>query len=648
MADNHSVRRIARGTNTVVSRYAGPAGELVMNTGDNSVHLQNGSAGGIKLANDSTVVHNTGNEVISGTKTFVTNPVVSSGGVSSPLATTAYVNNAVSSGGTSYTLPTATASRLGGVIVSGGNLTVNANGLLSVSGTVSSATHATSATSAGYATSAGTVTGTVSSATSAGYATSAGTVTGTVTSASNAAVAAKIGTSTVGGVATPVYINGGTPTAINITSAASSILANAPNSGVTSGTYGPTANATLSNTATFTVPSYTVNAKGLITSAANHTMTMNIAASDLTIYVNASTGNDSRDGSTSALAVKTIDRAVEIAGNAGAQATIYLAGGTYTAPSKTYHLYDDDAFVVARSLLNFVLQGAVTISGPLQFSNTAVTIDVVTYKLTIGTNASALEILNFNAGCIVSIFSSASSSYGSVSCGNFSVNNNSRVTLTGNVIVNCTAFTVYRSGFVSLYSTATVNCSGEAHLWYFSQVTNGGTFNCTSDHILVEHHGCFSATNLSHTTCVGLSIQRNSLVYTAGDAYITSTGSETGLFVGTNSLFFGDAGIELTLSGSEKCMSAQWNGQIYLVSSTGTHITFSGTVSTATVEAARHSMIYIGPNCVVAGTVTGKRYALSLGGSLFLGSVSSPTTRIPGSAAGTPATSGTLVNYYGA
>jgi hypothetical protein len=55
------------------------------------------------------------------------------------------------------------------------------------------------------------------------------------------------------------------------------------NSGVTAGTYGQESTKTLNNGSTFIVPYFKVDAKGIITAAGEHTMTMSSSASKLNI-----------------------------------------------------------------------------------------------------------------------------------------------------------------------------------------------------------------------------------------------------------------------------------------------------------------------------------------------------------------------------
>ena len=63
--------QLRRGTTAQHSTFTGASGEITIDTDKNVVIVHDGStAGGIPQAKDSSVVHNTGNETISGTKTF--------------------------------------------------------------------------------------------------------------------------------------------------------------------------------------------------------------------------------------------------------------------------------------------------------------------------------------------------------------------------------------------------------------------------------------------------------------------------------------------------------------------------------------------------------------------------------------------------
>ena len=52
----HAIRRVVRGPSTKVNAYAGPAGELVMDTTTNDLVLETGMAGGVRMAKASTAI----------------------------------------------------------------------------------------------------------------------------------------------------------------------------------------------------------------------------------------------------------------------------------------------------------------------------------------------------------------------------------------------------------------------------------------------------------------------------------------------------------------------------------------------------------------------------------------------------------------
>lgn len=87
--------------------------------------------------------------------------------------------------------------------------------------------------------------------------------------------------------------------------------------------------------------------------------TKNIAEGSIetkTIYVNADTGSDTRDGTSQAKALQTLDRALYFTQYAG-KAEIYLAAGTYTIPDKTLTLLGRDVRIYGDTAATTILQG---------------------------------------------------------------------------------------------------------------------------------------------------------------------------------------------------------------------------------------------------------------------------------------------------
>ena len=123
------------------------------------------------------------------------------------------------------------------------------------------------------------------------------------------------------------------------------------NSGVTAGTYGPSADVTGNNNATISVPEITVDAKGRVTSVTNRTLTCknntyNVYNKTLTIQKNGTN-----------VATFTSNSNTDVTAN-------------ITVPTKTSELTNDSGYLTShQSLSNYVtLDGAQTISGAKTFT----------------------------------------------------------------------------------------------------------------------------------------------------------------------------------------------------------------------------------------------------------------------------------------
>ena len=75
-----------------------------------------------------------------------------------------------------------------------------------------------------------------------------------------------------------------------------------------------------------------------------------------TIYVNAATGSDARDGTSQAKALQTLSRALQFTQYAK-KAVIYLAAGTYTVPDKTWTLLGRDVRIYGNDAATTAIQG---------------------------------------------------------------------------------------------------------------------------------------------------------------------------------------------------------------------------------------------------------------------------------------------------
>ena len=219
----------------------------------------------------------------------------------------------IATGANNYSLPTASSSTLGGVKV-GTNLSIS-NGVLSATDTKYDAatTSAAGLMSAndktklnGIATGATANTASTTSPKAAGTA-AVGSETnyarGDHVHPAQTTVSGNAGTATKFASAQSVALTG------DVTGSASSqagwsVTTTLANSGVTAGSYGPTANVTGSNGATIDVPQITVDAKGRVTSITNRTYT---SKDSNTTYSNAGLGNGYGTCSTEAATVaKTV------------------------------------------------------------------------------------------------------------------------------------------------------------------------------------------------------------------------------------------------------------------------------------------------------------------------------------------------------
>ena len=138
-----------------------------------------------------------------------------------------------------------------------------------------------------------------------------------------------------------------------------SVATTLANSGVTAGTYGPSADVTGNNNATISVPQITVDAKGRVTSVVNKTLT----CKNNTYTVNNATLTIQKNGTNVAT----------FTSNASANATANI-----TVPTKTSELTNDSGFLTShQSLSNYVtLNGTQTITGAKTFQSGGTSINI--------------------------------------------------------------------------------------------------------------------------------------------------------------------------------------------------------------------------------------------------------------------------------
>lgn len=168
------------------------------------------------------------------------------------------------------------------------------------------------------------------------------------------------------------------------TTGTTSIAATLATTGVSAGTYGPSANKTLAYGESFTVPSVSVNTKGLTTAAASRTLTLP-AAPDLSSYAksadlpNVFTGATESTGGTAGLVP---------ASSAGDQSKVLSAAGTWVdQPTFTQQQVDWNASSGITSIANKPTIGALAAKDTIDYSEIEHRPDLTVYHTISSFNA---------------------------------------------------------------------------------------------------------------------------------------------------------------------------------------------------------------------------------------------------------------------
>jgi len=331
-----SVVKLTAAEKTALADRVLPANVLVVDS-SNIVYLTDGVTA-VKALNpllayyayDKDVVHLTGDETIAGTKTFSTaivGSVTGNAGSATKLATARTINGTSFNGTANIT--TANWGTARNISITDGTNTstaVSVNGSANVSLKLPATIKATFV---------GNVTGNVTGNCSG----SSGSCTGNAATATQFSANATVALT---GDATGTSAGSKKGWSVPVTLA---------NSGVTAGTYGPSADVTGNNNATISVPEITVDAKGRVTSVTNRTLT----CKNNTYTVNNATLTIQKNGTNVAT----------FTSNASANATANI-----TVPTKVSELTNDSGFLTShQSLSNYVtLNGAQTISGAKTFT----------------------------------------------------------------------------------------------------------------------------------------------------------------------------------------------------------------------------------------------------------------------------------------
>lgn len=212
-----------------------------------------------------------------------------------------------------------------------------------------------------------------------------------------------------------------------------------------------------------------------------------------TIYVNAATGSDARDGTSQAKALQTLSRALQFTQYAR-KAVIYLAAGTYTVPDKTLTLLGRDVRIYGDAAATTILQGNLVCENGFLYLS----------KVTIDNTDS--ETANPTATAIISQYN------GAVRLTNCIVNANSKNAIgvidMSNVCCSNTDF--QGSAQYAVYVTG----QGDAKIYYCTNSTANGVISGGNSMVFITSN---SSTNFPYTNTT------NGMVFVNGQQVLPKT-----------------------------------------------------------------------------------------------------------------------------
>lgn len=212
-----------------------------------------------------------------------------------------------------------------------------------------------------------------------------------------------------------------------------------------------------------------------------------------TIYVNAATGSDARDGTSQAKALQTLSRALQFTQYAR-KAVIYLAAGTYAVPDKTLTLLGRDVRIYGDAAATTILQGNLVCENGFLYLS----------KVTIDNTDS--ETANPTATAIISQYN------GAVRLTNCIVNANSKNAIgvidMSNVCCSNTDF--QGSAQYAVYVTG----QGDAKIYYCTNSTANGVISGGNSMVFITSN---SSTNFPYTNTT------NGMVFVNGQQVLPKT-----------------------------------------------------------------------------------------------------------------------------
>lgn len=212
-----------------------------------------------------------------------------------------------------------------------------------------------------------------------------------------------------------------------------------------------------------------------------------------TIYVNAATGSDARDGTSQAKALQTLSRALQFT-QYTRKAVIYLAAGTYAVPDKTLTLLGRDVRIYGDAAATTILQGNLVCENGFLYLS----------KVTIDNTDS--ETANPTATAIISQYN------GAVRLTNCIVNANSKNAIgvidMSNVCCSNTDF--QGSAQYAVYVTG----QGDAKIYYCTNSTANGVISGGNSMVFITSN---SSTNFPYTNTT------NGMVFVNGQQVLPKT-----------------------------------------------------------------------------------------------------------------------------
>ena len=367
------------------------------------------------------------------------------------------------------------------------------------------------------------------------------------------------------------------------------------------------------------------------------------------IYVDGTNGNDASDGLSSATAVKTVAQALALGvGRTGILQTIHLAGGTYS-----------ESVALNTKNVEFILDGNVTFSNGLQLQNSTLFIaDTDTYTLTVSSSNS----ISFYVRDGSRLFCSSPLSITTSSAGDsLRVTGVSSCLLYKDLTVSCTSVTraieVRDNSEISIYGD--VDISGSSITYGINIETNSV---CSTFGDITMHNASMATavyvSSVSAMFIAGGSVSGYAsgvgVIRVEGNSYLNQASGTTITTINTGNGAANSACINIDIN---SCVDIYGNMNLSNTSATGcilyisgesffgafsSAIAFGGTVSNATVVCRTNSHAFFNYASTTSGSVTGKRYDVSILGSINTGGKGA--NFFPGTTAGTAASAS--YGYY--